>query len=388
MYKSRGKRGRRNSIGLGKFVIGGTILLALLLLFMPISVENKNAEVEVGTEFKANPKVTYFGIDISKYVKTTGNVNTSKVGEYNINYKWGIKSKTTTISVVDKTAPVIHLQGAKTVYAKDSRNLEGAEKGVTVTDNYDKDIKVSRRDTNKISDTEYEFVYTAIDSSGNMSIAKRKIVIATGVVICLTFDDGPSSVTPEVLDVLKENNIKATFFILDYSEQSKSMIQRIIDEGHTLAIHGMSHDYSKIYASAEATLENFTSLQKKIKKDFNYDVKYVRFPGGASNTISRNYCEGVMTEAVKKVQEENLEYYDWNVDVDDAGSARTPSEIYNNFVDGILPGVENIVLMHDGEGHMPTAKALQEIINYAKENGYVFTAISENTTPAKHSVNN
>ena len=387
MYKSRGKRGRRNSIGLGKFVIGGTILLALLLLFMPISVENKNAEVEVGTEFKANPKVTYFGIDISKYVKTTGNVNTSKVGEYNINYKWGIKSKTTTISVVDKTAPVIHLQGAKTVYAKDSRNLEGAEKGVTVTDNYDKDIKVSRRDTNKISDTEYEFVYTAIDSSGNMSIAKRKIVIATGV-ICLTFDDGPSSVTPEVLDVLKENNIKATFFILDYSEQSKSMIQRIIDEGRTLAIHGMSHDYSKIYASAEATLENFTSLQKKIKKDFNYDVKYVRFPGGASNTISRNYCEGVMTEAVKKVQEESLEYYDWNVDVDDAGSARTPSEIYNNFVDGILPGVENIVLMHDGEGHMPTAKALQEIINYAKENGYVFTAISENTTPAKHSVNN
>ena len=387
MYKSRGKRGRRNSIGLGKFVIGGTILLALLLLFMPISVENKNAEVEVGTEFKANPKVTYFGIDISKYVKTTGSVNTSKVGEYNINYKWGIKSKTTTISVVDKTAPVIHLQGAKTVYAKDSRNLEGAEKGVTVTDNYDKDIKVSRRDTNKISDTEYEFVYTAIDSSGNMSIAKRKIVIATGV-ICLTFDDGPSSVTPEVLDVLKENNIKATFFILDYSEQSKSMIQRIIDEGHTLAIHGMSHDYSKIYASAEATLENFTSLQKKIKKDFNYDVKYVRFPGGASNTISRNYCEGVMTEAVKKVQEESLEYYDWNVDVDDAGSARTPSEIYNNFVDGILPGVENIVLMHDGEGHMPTAKALQEIINYAKENGYVFTAISENTTPAKHSVNN
>ena len=387
MYKSRGKRGRRNSIGLGKFVIGGTILLALLLLFMPISVENKNAEVEVGTEFKANPKVTYFGIDISKYVKTTGNVNTSKVGEYNINYQWGIKSKTTTISVVDKTAPVIHLQGAKTVYAKDSRNLEGAEKGVTVTDNYDKDIKVSRRDTNKISDTEYEFVYTAIDSSWNMSIAKRKIVIATGV-ICLTFDDGPSSVTPEVLDVLKENNIKATFFILDYSEQSKSMIQRIIDEGHTLAIHGMSHDYSKIYASAEATLENFTSLQKKIKKDFNYDVKYVRFPGGASNTISRNYCEGVMTEAVKKVQEESLEYYDWNVDVDDAGSARTPSEIYNNFVDGILPGVENIVLMHDGEGHMPTAKALQEIINYAKENGYVFTAISENTTPAKHSVNN
>lgn len=386
MYSSRGRKGRKHYIGLGH-VIGGAIILALLLLFMPISVENKNTEVEVGTEFKANPKVTYLGIDISKYVKTTGNVNTSKVGEYNITYKWGIKSKTTTVKVVDKTAPVIHLQGANTLYAKDPRNLEGLEKGVIVTDNYDKDIKVSRRDTNKISDTEYEFVYTAIDTSGNMAIAKRKIVIATGV-ICLTFDDGPSSVTPQVLDALKENNVKATFFIVDYSEQSKSTIQRIIDEGHTLAIHGMSHDYAKIYSSAEAVTDNFTSLQEKIKKDFNYDAKYVRFPGGSSNTISRNYCEGVMTEAVKKVQEEGLEYYDWNVDVDDAGSARTPSEIYNNFVCGILPGVENIVLMHDGEGHMPTAEALQQIINYAKENGYVFTAISENTIPAKHSVNN
>lgn len=386
MYSSRGRKGRKHYIGLGH-VIGGAIILALLLLFVPISVKNKNTEVEVGTEFKANPKVTYLGIDISKYVKTTGNVNTSKVGEYNITYKWGIKSKTTTVKVVDKTVPVIHLQGANTLYAKDPRNLEGLEKGVIVTDNYDKDIKVSRRDTNKISDTEYEFVYTAIDSSGNMAIAKRKIVIATGV-ICLTFDDGPSSVTPQVLDALKENNVKATFFIVDYSEQSKSTIQRIIDEGHTLAIHGMSHDYAKIYSSAEAVTDNFTSLQEKIKKDFNYDAKYVRFPGGSSNTISRNYCEGVMTEAVKKVQEEGLEYYDWNVDVDDAGSARTSKQIYNNFVDGILPEIENIVLMHDGEGHEPTAEVLQEIISYAKENGYIFTAISENTTPVQHSVNN
>lgn len=386
MYKFKGTRGRKKSIGLRHIVIGGIIILALLILFVPISVKNKTTEIEVGTEYKANPKVTYLGIDISKYVKSNGNVDTSKVGEYNINYKWGIKSKTTTIKVVDKTAPVIHLQGAKILYAKDPKNLDGLEEGVIVTDNYDKGIK-AKRDKNKISDTEYEFVYTAIDSSGNMAIAKRKIVIATGV-ICLTFDDGPSSITPEVLDVLKENNIKATFFIVDYSEKSKSTIQRIIDEGHTLAIHGMSHDYAKIYSSPEAITANFKSLQEKIKKDFNYNAKYVRFPGGSSNTISSNYCEGVMTEAVKKVQEEGLEYYDWNVDVDDAGSARTSKQIYNNFVDGILPEIENIVLMHDGEGHEPTAEVLQEIISYAKENGYIFTAISENTTPVQHSVNN
>ena len=150
----------------------------------------------------------------------------------------------------------------------------------------------------------------------------------------------------------------------------------------------MSHNYSKIYSSPEAIMENFITLQNKIMDDFNYLAKYIRFPGGSSNTISKNYCEGVMKKATNMAKQEKMEYYDWNVDTDDAGSARTPDEIYNNFVNGIQPGLENVVLMHDGEGHEPTLKALQKIISYAKENGYVFTAISEQTTPVQHSVNN
>ena len=95
-----------------------------------------------------------------------------------------------------------------------------------------------------------------------------------------------------------------------------------------------------------------------------------------------------MTKVTEAVEQEGLVYYDWNVDVNDAGGARTASKIYDNFVEGIASKRENVVLMHDGFGHEATAEALQRIIDYAKYNGYEFSAISENTVPVQHSVNN
>ena len=222
----------------------------------------------------------------------------------------------------------------------------------------------------------------------NTKAASGKIKEEEVKKVALTFDDGPSDITPEVLDILQENEIKATFFIVDYSEEDKSKIQRIIDEGHTLGLHGLSHDYAKIYSSVDAITENFIGLQKKILNDFDYNAIYIRFPGGASNTISKKYCDGVMTAATSKVEQEGFTYYDWNVDVNDAGSARTANKVYDNFVAGIVPQRENVVLMHDGYGHQPTADALQKIIDYAKENGYVFSEITEDTIPVQHGVNN
>ena len=386
MAMSKGRRRRRKSIKIGRVVGIVILLLAIIVLFSPLSITEKNVEIEVGTEYKINPTIKYLGFDISNDVKTTGDVNTSMVGEYKVTYKWGIKSITQIVNVVDKTAPVIDMQGGSTLYVESFDNIEALEPGVIVTDNYDKNLK-AKRERNKISDTEYEFVYTATDSSGNIAIAKRKILVATGV-IYLTFDDGPSDITPEILDILKENDIKATFFIVDYSEEDKSKIKRIIDEGHTLGLHGVSHDYAKIYSSVDAITENFIVLRDKILSDFDYSATYISFPGGSSNTISKNYCEGVMTEATNKVEQESFVYYDWNVDVDDAGGARTASEIYDNFAVGIAPKRENVVLMHDGYGHQVTADALQEIIDYATDNGYVFAAITEDTIPIQHSVNN
>lgn len=382
---AKGRR-RRRKLKIRRVVGLLIFVLAVIILVLPMSVEDKNVEIEVGTEFRDEPTIRFLGVDLSKAVKTIGEVDTSKVGEYKITYKWGIKAVTRTVNVVDTTAPVINMQGGSSLYVENFNNLESIDPGVVVTDNYDKEVK-AKRERHKISETEYEFVYTATDLSGNIAIAKRRILKATGV-IYLTFDDGPSDITPEVLNVLKENDVKATFFIVDYSEEDKSKVQRIIEEGHTLGLHGMSHDYATIYSSLDAITENFIGLRNKILDDFNYSATYIRFPGGASNTISKNYCEGIMTEATNKVEQEGFTYYDWNVDVDDAGSARTADRIYDNFVAGIAPKRENVVLMHDGYGHQATADALQKIIDYANDNGYVFSAITEDTIPVQHGVNN
>ena len=382
---AKGRR-RRRKLKIRRVVGLLIFVLAVIILVLPMSVEDKNVEIEVGTEFRDEPTIRFLGVDLSKAVKTIGEVDTSKVGEYKITYKWGIKAVTRTVNVVDTTAPVINMQGGSSLYVENFNNLESIDPGVVVTDNYDKEVK-AKRERHKISETEYEFVYTATDLSGNIAIAKRRILKATGV-IYLTFDDGPSDITPEVLNVLKENDVKATFFIVDYSEEDKSKVQRIIEEGHTLGLHGMSHDYATIYSSLDAITENFIGLRNKILDDFNYSATYIRFPGGASNTISKNYCEGIMTEATNKVEQEGFTYYDWNVDVDDAGSARTADRIYDNFVAGIAPKCENVVLMHDGYGHQATADALQKIIDYANDNGYVFSAITEDTIPVQHGVNN
>lgn len=386
MAMSKGRKRRKKDVRIRRVVGGIIVLLAIIFLFLPLSMEDKTIEIEVGTEFKDEPTIKYLGIDISKNVKTKNEVDSSKVGEYKITYKWGIKSITRTVYVVDKTAPVISLQGGSTLYIADFNEVESLDPGVVVTDNYDEDVK-AECEKHKISDTEYEIVYTAIDSSGNIAMAKRRVLNATGV-IYLTFDDGPSDITPEILDILNKNDVKATFFIVDYSEADKSNIQKIIDSGYTLGIHGMSHDYAKIYSSLNAITENFIVLRDKILEDFNYSATFIRFPGGASNTVSKNYCEGIMTEATKEVEKEGFTYYDWNVDVDDAGSARTSDKIFENFVAGIVPQRENVVLMHDGYGHQATADALQKIIDYAKESGYVFLTITEDTIPVQHGVNN
>ena len=380
------RRRKRRAVKSGRVVEILILVVLFMLLIIPLSIKDKNVEIEVGTNYNDKTKITYLGIDISDFVDIVGSIDTTTVGEYELTYKWGIKSATQKIKVVDKTDPKIEMQGGSTIYVQSLDNLDNIDPGVVVTDNYDKDIR-AKRERNKISETEYEFVYTATDSSGNVTIEKRRIVMATGV-IYLTFDDGPSNVTPEILDILEKNDVKATFFIVDYSEEDKETIQRVINDGHTLGIHGISHDYATIYSSVTAALENFTDLKEKLLNDFGYEATFIRFPGGASNTVSKKYSEGVMTKVTEAVEQEGLVYYDWNVDVNDAGGARTASKIYDNFVEGIASKRENVVLMHDGFGHEATAEALQRIIDYAKYNGYEFSAISENTVPVQHSVNN
>ena len=211
---------------------------------------------------------------------------------------------------------------------------------------------------------------------------------ATGV-IYLTFDDGPSSdSTPQILDILERRNIKATFFVLHYSEANEKYIKSEQQQGHTIALHGYTHTYSEVYQSADTCIENFRKIQEQVFATTGIKSNIIRFPGGSSNTISRKYCQGVMSEVTQRVVNEGFKYFDWNVDSDDAGHAKTSENVYNNVTAGIKPNRKNVVLMHDFAGNQKTIDALEGIINFGLDNGYVFRRITDDTPMVTHSVNN
>ena len=142
----------------------------------------------------------------------------------------------------------------------------------------------------------------------------------------LTFDDGPSQITNQILDILKENNVKATFFIIHSGNYNKTTLQREVREGHTIGLHAYDHNYAIAYKDDNSYLDGIDRLRAKIKADTGVDSHYIRFPGGSSNTISKRYSKGIMSRITKIAKQRGYKYFDWNVDDDDAGSAKTSDD--------------------------------------------------------------
>ena len=208
-------------------------------------------------------------------------------------------------------------------------------------------------------------------------------------VIWLTFDDGPSAnITPKILDILKKENIKATFFVINYSDSNEHLVKRAVEEGHTIGIHGYSHEYSKIYKSKETFMNNVYTLQDRIYKSTGVKSMYTRFPGGSSNTVSRKYCKGIMTELTKEMLAKGFKYYDWNISSGDAGGAKNAKDVYKNVTKNLSKKRGNMVLMHDFGSNQKGLEALPKIIEYAKKEGYTFAPIDDNTPMYAQHVNN
>ncbi len=217
---------------------------------------------------------------------------------------------------------------------------------------------------------------------------KEEEASATGI-IYLTFDDGPSSdTTPQILDILEQKKIKATFFVLHYSNQNEELIKREASLGETIGLHGYTHAYDQVYQSADTCMENFRKIQEQVYQSTGVKSNIVRFPGGSSNKISKKYCEGVMTDLTTRVVNEGFRYFDWNVDSDDAGKAKNSEQVYNNVVSSLKANRSNVVLMHDFTKNEGTINALPSIIDYGINNGYVFRKITDDTPMVKHVVIN
>lgn len=212
-------------------------------------------------------------------------------------------------------------------------------------------------------------------------------VPAGAKVIYLTFDDGPSGNTQDVLDILAKYDVRATFFVIN-SPQYSGMYKKITDAGHTIGLHSYSHTYSQIYSSETAYFDDLNRISDVV---FNYTgvrSKIVRFPGGSSNTVSRSYCRGIMTSLAKKLTEQGYVYFDWNSQNNDAAGMGLSAEGLYKYA--IAPcGRNNIImLMHDGRGKSETVKSLARVIEYYKKAGYYFLPLNENSPVCHHKIAN
>lgn len=189
----------------------------------------------------------------------------------------------------------------------------------------------------------------------------------------LTFDDGPSqSVTPKILDTLKEENIKATFFVLGTMVKSNpDVLKREYQEGHYIANHGYSHVYKKIYANKNNPLEEYKKANKMIQdalENPNYQSNVFRFPGGSVG----GYYDKMKTEAKKVLKENHVAYLDWNALTNDSDGAKTKEDIMKNLKNTTKGKNSIVVLMHDAPNKDLTAETLPDVISYLKEQGYTF----------------
>ena len=189
----------------------------------------------------------------------------------------------------------------------------------------------------------------------------------------LTFDDGPSSVTPTILDILKQEKVPATFFVLGSKvEVMPEIVKRIYDEGHYIANHGYSHVYSSIYDSPQSVLEEYNKCNDAVKNAIQipeYQSHLFRFPGGSTGGTYATIKE----EAIKLLEENEILYVDWNALTGDAEKNDLTIEYeITRLQQTALDKSSVIVLMHDAPAKKVTAEALPQIISYLRQQGYEF----------------
>lgn len=196
--------------------------------------------------------------------------------------------------------------------------------------------------------------------------------------VYLTFDDGPSSRTAEILDILKNEDIKATFFIIGKEgNKQKELLERIAEEGHTLGVHTYSHIYDSIYKSVESFLEDFSETYHLIYETTGVRPEVFRFPGGSVNTYNAQFYEEIISELTRR----GFTYYDWNASSGDAVPKATANTVLSNAIQSSAGKDRVILLMHDSIGKSYTVAALLGIIEYFRAQGYEFDRITNDVTP-------
>ena len=200
--------------------------------------------------------------------------------------------------------------------------------------------------------------------------------------VYLTFDDGPSIYTDEILDILSDYGVKATFFVVGAVDEAYvPMYQRIVEEGHSIGMHSYSHKYTEIYESLDSLKNDFANIKGLINDETGVECSIYRFPGGSSNSIGKEHIQ----EYIAYLEEENVTYYDWNISSGDAtGVPISVEDIVKNSTLELEKYNSAYILLHDSSTKKNTVEALPQIIEriQAMENTEI-VPITEKSVPVQ-----
>lgn len=256
-----------------------------------------------------------------------------------------------------------------TTQLADCQNVTEAE------ENTDEDEEDDEDSDNSESSSDYRKKYPDLYAGATYSDEDT-----SDLKVYLTFDDGPSDLTPQVLDLLDEYDAKATFFVVyTDNEQYTSYLKEIVDRGHTLALHSYSHNYDKIYKSVDAFLEDFEKVYDWVYEETGVRPTLFRFPGGSTNGKT-----SVVNDIIAEMERRGFIYYDWNVSSGDGSNLTTTENILENVCTNVGSFDQPVVLMHDGAGKNATLKALPTILKTLADDGYEFCSLDETMEPIQY----
>lgn len=205
----------------------------------------------------------------------------------------------------------------------------------------------------------------------------KKALKAKQKTVYLTFDDGPSANTNKIIDILKEYDVKGTFFVI--GNGSDADYKKIVDSGNTIALHSNKHDYA-MYNDPQKFIKDLEAIHNRVKKATGLDIKEFRFAGGSSNSyVSKSTFNSIL----KYLNKNGYRYHDWNCDSTDASGVSVPKSTLVNSANSCGGNTINI-LMHDAPAKTTTVDALPGIIQHYKKLGYNFDVIDKDALTVQH----
>ena len=305
--------------------------------------------------------------DVTSKVTMSGSVDTGKVGTYTVTYtvsdEWGnVATKDRFVTVKRKPVSADEAAAAAVIDPEAAAKAAAAAAAAADGKGTDQTAQTTPEETKKPAEADPDKI------------------------IYLTFDDGPGRYTEELLDILAKHKVLATFFVTAAYDDYQDLIGAEYEAGHTVAVHTASHEYSEIYASTDAYWKDFNKMQDIIQEQTGCRTDLFRFPGGSSNTISANYCEGIMSTLAKESEEKGYIYVDWNVTSGDAGDTTDGNVMYQNMMNGIHTYHNSFILCHDIKDF--TVHMIDRFITDALKEGYTFLPITSETLSCHHGINN